>query len=181
MEILEQGNYYHIFNRGNNSENIFRNEGNRLYFLKLYNKYLSNIVTTFAYCLLNNHFHFVIRVDRENREVTQAFSNFFNAYAKAFNKANHRTGSLFEKNFRRISIDNEPYLKNLILYVHFNPQIHFGIKYSGYQFSSFQPIIKGDNATVNISETIELFEDLENLKRHHENQDLILEEKFKLE
>jgi len=99
MEILEEGRYYHIFNRGINSENIFKKEENRLYFLRLYQKHLSAAVSTFAYCLLNNHFHFVIRIEKNNKQATQSFSNFFNAYAKAFNKAHNRTGSLFEKNF----------------------------------------------------------------------------------
>ena len=181
MELLEQGNYYHIFNRGINSENIFRNEENRLYFLKLYAKHISPAATTLAYCLLSNHFHFVIRVDRENKEATQAFSNFFNAYAKAFNKAHGRTGSLFEKNFRRIKINKENYLKKLILYGHFNPQIHFGVKYSTYRFSSFQKILNADNTIVSINMVMDIFDNLENFKFLHENQDLKLEEKFKLE
>ncbi len=70
MEFLEEGNYYHLFNRGINSENIFKNEENRLYFLRLYNKHLTNAVTTLAYCLLNNHFHLVIRVNQESKIVT---------------------------------------------------------------------------------------------------------------
>lgn len=76
MEVLEKDKYYHIFNRGNNRENIFRNDDNREYFLKLYHNHLSNSVTTFAYCLLSNHFHLAIRVEEENKEVTQSFSNF---------------------------------------------------------------------------------------------------------
>ncbi|MCM4155381.1 hypothetical protein [Gramella sp. AN32] len=181
MEILEKDNYYHIFNRGINSENIIRSDRNKIYFLQLYKKHLSDFVTT-AYCLLNNHFHFAIRIDQKNKEVTQAFSNFFKAYAKAFNKAHSRTGSLFEKNFRRIKIDKEKYLKNLVLYIHFNPQIHFGINYYDYKFSSFQPILQENNEIVNLKEVLNVFDDLENFKNiHHHHHIIRLEENFRLE
>ena len=181
MEILEEGKYYHIFNRGINSENIFKNDENRLYFLRLYKKHLEDSVSTFAYCLMSKHFHLVIRVHQENKKITQSFSNFFNAYAKSINKTHNRTGSLFEKNFKRISIGSEIYLKNLILYVHFNPQVHFGINYRNYEFSSYQPILKGDNTIIDINAIMNIYDSPENFKFLHENQELILEEKFKLE
>ena len=141
MELLEKDRYYHIYNRDNNSENIFKSEENRRYFLRLYEKHPFPSVTTFAYCQLNNHFHFAIRVEKENKEITQPVSNFFNAYAKAFNKAHNRTGSLFKKNYRRIRSDNEAYIKNLILYIHFNPEKHFGLDFKTYPFSSYSSIL----------------------------------------
>ena len=119
LEVLEKDKVYHIYNRGINSETIFNSVENKQYFLKLYSKYLENKADTFAYCLMDNHFHFIIRIVNE-KEITQALSNLFNAYAKAFNKQNNRTGSLFEKHFKRIQIINETYLLNLIQYVHQN-------------------------------------------------------------
>lgn len=59
---LEPGYCYHIYNRGNNRENLFREEDNYRYFLDRYFHYLSPVVDTFAYCLLKNHFHLLIRV-----------------------------------------------------------------------------------------------------------------------
>jgi REP element-mobilizing transposase RayT len=114
LETLEKDYYYHIYNRGINADIIFANEANKVYFLELYKKYLTEKVSTLAYCLLSNHFHFLIRVEKEPKDVTQAFSNLFNAYAKAFNKQQNRTGSLFEKHFKRIRLDSEEYLKKLI-------------------------------------------------------------------
>ncbi len=58
---LEYNCYYHIFNRGNNRENIFKEERNYRYFLKLYAKYIEPVADTFAYCLLPNHFHLLVR------------------------------------------------------------------------------------------------------------------------
>lgn len=57
--------YYHIYNRGNNRENIFIQERNYDYFMKLYEKHISPIADTFAYCLLRNHFHVSVRTKSE--------------------------------------------------------------------------------------------------------------------
>ncbi|MFV8226358.1 transposase [Christiangramia aquimixticola] len=181
MEILQKDKYYHIYNRGNNRENIFLTPENRRYFIQLYSKHLANSVTTLAFCLLSNHFHFAVRIEKENQEVTQSFSNFFNAYAKAFNKANNRTGSLFEKNFKRIEINSESYLRNLILYIHFNPQLHFEVNYKTFPFSSYPQIIINNSNLIDIQEIIRLFDSIENFKLLHETQNSNLEEKYKLE
>lgn len=54
---LVPGNFYHIYNRGNNRENIFVQERNYAYFMDLWWKHISPIAETWAYCLLRNHFH----------------------------------------------------------------------------------------------------------------------------
>lgn len=59
---LKPGAYYHIYNRGINGENIFKEERNYAYFLSKYAIYLSPILETYAYCLLKNHFHLLVRV-----------------------------------------------------------------------------------------------------------------------
>jgi hypothetical protein len=61
--------YYHIYNRGNNRENIFIQERNYDYFLCLYEKYINPIADTFAYCLLRNHFHVSLRTKTEEEIV----------------------------------------------------------------------------------------------------------------
>jgi len=58
--------YYHIYNRGTNGENIFIQERNYEYFLKLYEKHVSPIADTFAYCMLRNHFHIAVRIKSED-------------------------------------------------------------------------------------------------------------------
>ena len=115
LEILEKDNYYHIYNKGINGTNIFFNEENKFYFLKQFGVYLTDKVSIYAYCLMDNHFHFVVKIDDVSEVVTQSFSNFFNSYVKSVNKENDRIGSLFEKHFKRIRLENEDYLKNLII------------------------------------------------------------------
>lgn len=61
--------YYHIYNRGNNGENIFVQERNYEHFMNLYFKYIDPIAETFAYCLLRNHFHVSLKTKTEEEIV----------------------------------------------------------------------------------------------------------------
>jgi hypothetical protein len=141
---LQYGHYYHIYNRGNSGGVLFREERNYPYFLELYAKYVEPVAETYAYCLMSNHFHLLVRIkDFEEREEvcqsfdatmsrdgqtyshvypSRAFSNLFGTYTKAFNRSYERTGSLFEKPFRRKLVDSDRYLTALVAYIHRNPQ-----------------------------------------------------------
>ena len=123
---LKPNSYYHIFNRGNNGENLFRQEENYRYFLQLYAKYIVPIADTFAYCLLPNHFHLLVHIKdlATDPKPSQQFSNLFNAYTKAVNKRYQRHGTLFERPFKRIPITSERYFTQLVTYIHQNPQRH---------------------------------------------------------
>lgn len=63
---LEYGKYYHIYNRGNNYENIFQNNEDYLHFLNAYDIYISPVADTFAWCLMKNHFHILVRIKNED-------------------------------------------------------------------------------------------------------------------
>jgi REP element-mobilizing transposase RayT len=62
MIPLIPGNSYHIFNHANGFENVFRSEENFRYFLEKYWLYISPVAETYAYCLMPNHFHVVVRI-----------------------------------------------------------------------------------------------------------------------
>jgi len=165
---LEYGQYYHVYNRGNNRENIFFEERNYRHFLRLYAKYLLPVADAYAYCLLQNHFHLLVRIKTvEEQEQTlqtlrvletlrvsgvsdavkpkkpsQEFGNLFNAYAKAINKAYDRTGSLFENPFGRIPVTSESYLVYLVTYIHQNPQKHgFVTDFRAWPYSSYHAVV----------------------------------------
>lgn len=162
---LKYGRYYHIYNRGNNRENIFYEERNFRHFLKLYSHYIEPIADTYAYCLLYNHFHFVVRIKTvveqemghqpqklrgsvensspfKSKKPHQQFGNFFNAYAKAINKAYKRTGSLFENPFGRIEVTDAEYFTYLITYIHQNPQKHGLVKdFRTWPYSSYHALL----------------------------------------
>lgn len=62
IEPLENGKYYHIYNRGINSDILFKENSNYEYLLKLYDLHIEPIAETYAWCLMKNHFHFLVRI-----------------------------------------------------------------------------------------------------------------------
>ena len=75
MEKLQPNCSYHIFNHANGFENIFTVDDNYRFYLDKYQQYILPIAETYAYCLLPNHFHLVVRIRR--REVLEeVFRNF---------------------------------------------------------------------------------------------------------
>ena len=181
LEALQKDHYYHIFNRGINSTNIFASARNKEYFLKLYQKHVSQNVSTFAYCLLANHFHLAVRIDSEPKKAIQSISNLFNAYAKAFNKEQGRTGSLFEKHFRRIEISTEKYLQQLILYIHLNPHTHFGTDFRNFSFSSYSVLISEEPTFLSRTEVLTLFGGRQSFIHAHQKKTSDVQEIFKPE
>ena len=138
-----------------NGEDLFREDRNYAHFLRLYAQHVAPVADTFAYCLMHNHFHLAIRVRETDSApkdtyddtwhlppASQAFSNFFNAYAKAINKTFNRTGGLFENPYRRIHVQTEAYFKNLIAYIHLNPQKHgFVTDFRDWKWSSYAAVL----------------------------------------
>lgn len=172
MDFLEESYFYHIFNRGNNKQPIFLDDGNYLYFLELVKKHILPIADIYSYCLLNNHFHFLVKIKEEcGKNPSQSFSNLFNAYSKAFNKRHKRTGSLFQRPFKRKRITEEGYLRQLILYIHLNPENHeIADSFEIYPFSSYSSILSNKPTNLKRTRVIELFHDKENFIFMHRNR-----------
>ncbi|GHT10354.1 hypothetical protein FACS189432_06850 [Bacteroidia bacterium] len=62
IQPLEEGKFYHIYNQGNNHENIFYNDKNYIYFMQKLDRYLSDYLEIYAFCLMPNHFHLLVRI-----------------------------------------------------------------------------------------------------------------------
>ena len=191
IQAIEEGCLYHIFNRGNNSEKIFFEEENYRYFLKLLKKYIVPVADIYAYCLLQNHFHFLVRI-KEKKEIdfqklkystvvkpievsaSRQFSHFLNAYSQAINKKFGRTGSLFERRFERKEITDENYLRQVILYINNNPLKHNLVeKLEDYKWSSYNAHISNSKTSLKRKEVIEIFDDIENFIWCHRNYDFL--------
>ncbi|MDR2085087.1 MAG: hypothetical protein LBP67_08865 [Bacteroidales bacterium] len=179
---------YHIFNQGNNKEDIFRSEENKRYFMEKLNKYIGPFADIGIKCLMNNHFHIVLkikpykimalqiphvkgltqvierhkRIGKRNEDsiiISEMLRRFFMSYAKAFNKMYNRTGSLFRKNFKRKLITTKRYLRNILLYIHKNPKIHkFTDEFINYPWSSYQEYLIGDIKNSFAKQILELFD-----------------------
>lgn len=195
------GTFYHIYNRGNNGENIFIEERNYAYFMQLWWKHTSKIFETWAYCCMRNHFHVAgyvkdktdltglnralvnhdSRADKSTgspdsredlsglKEPSQYFSNCFNAYSRGVNLAVGRTGALFERPFKRITVTSEAYLKRLIVYIHQNPQKHgFESNFRDWKYSSYHELSSNVPTRLQREKVWDLFGSREGFIRIHQ-------------
>lgn len=186
QDFIEPGFVYHIFNRGNNQEDIFKEERNYAFFLSLMKKYLLPIADIYAYCLLRNHFHFVLRIkDAESVEEKYkikphlAFSNLFNAYTKSINKAYNRNGSLFQEHFHRKRVEDEDYLTQLITYIHLNPVKHgFTDNFKSYRHSSYAAYTSGKPTQIKCEYIMSLFGDPANFEYCHDLNKIHMEDQL---
>lgn len=203
---LQPGMYYHIYNRGNNRENLFLEERNYPYFLALYTKHIEPIADTYAYCLLRNHFHLSVRIKTEDEFIktlrvletreasmkkynpSQNFSNLFNAYAKAINKGYGRTGSLFEERFGRIPVTNDSYFTTLIFYIHYNPQKHgFVNDFRDWKWSSYPALVESSQTKLKRDEVLRIFDGIKGFEAFHQGKldekklAALIDEEFELE
>jgi REP element-mobilizing transposase RayT len=173
FEPLESGQFYHVYNRGINSCNIFNEKDNYEYFLTLYDKYLSPVADTFAWVLMPNHFHMLIRVKDEEigtDSTAQQFSKLFNAYAQAFNKRFNRHGSLFERPFKRKLVSGQTYFRQVVLYIHHNPVHHgFCVHPVEYPWSSYLTCITVQPTHLKRDRVIGWFDNQANFKQLHTN------------
>lgn len=195
--LLQPSTYYHLYNRANGWEKIFLSEENYRFFLEKYQLYVSPYVYTYCYCLMPNHFHFLIQVKEEDEVLralqnlqgfagpaskknleglraeailSQQLSKFFNSYAKAFNKQQNRRGSLFMKNFKRKIINDQLYFKNLVHYIHYNPvEAKLCSKPENWKHSSYYKILQNDSNLIDRDKILDWFNnDIEEFKSFHQ-------------
>src|SRR6266403_698935 len=113
------GEYYHVYNRGNNRQRVFLERENYLFFLRRWRHHISSSAQVICYCLMPNHYHFLIQLKAD--EFSEAMQAFTLSYTKALNKRYGRVGSVFQGRFRAIHVDGDPYLLHLSRYIHLNP------------------------------------------------------------
>lgn len=180
---MTPGTTYHIYNHANGTENLFRENENYRYFLSLYKKHIQPIAKTCAYCLLPNHFHFLIEIkDMETlkeafskletsekmieKKLSKQFSNFFSAYTQAFNIRYGRKGSLFIKNFKRKPIESVSQWQETFLYIHLNPVKHrFTSDAAQWCWSSWRAYLQEEKASlIDRKEALEYFDTYKNIR-----------------
>jgi REP element-mobilizing transposase RayT len=167
---MEQEKFYHVYNRGNNKQPVFFETVNYYYFLKQFEKYLSGFVDVYAYCLMPNHFHFLIKV---LKQCENAFKNFFISYTKSVNERYGRTGGLFQPKFKRKEIIDDSYFTAIIQYIHANP-IAAGLckTYDDWEFSSYKTLIGNGETNINRTAVLEWFGNRDEFIKVHEQRQL---------
>jgi REP element-mobilizing transposase RayT len=183
-EPLQHDHFYHIYNQGINGEPLFREERNYQYFLKLWARYIEPIAETYAYCLLSNHFHFLVRIRAEQTgpvanqrfdetgpvlNPSRQFNNLFIAYAKAFNKAYQRTGGLSESPFKRRLVEDDRCFAALVAYIHRNPQKHgFVDDFRDWGYSSYHAVLSAQATRIKRAAALGWFDGPAGFKEAHD-------------
>jgi len=141
---FEPEHIYHVYNRGNRKDPIFFSKKNYLYLLQKIRKEWLVYSDIYSYCLMPNHFHFMLQPKKEGCEfivlkeksthlqnLSKTIGKTLSSYTQAINIQNHTTGNLFQKKTKAKCLSeqfiatsssrNSDYLTNCFFYIHNNP------------------------------------------------------------
>lgn len=114
------GTFHHVMVRGIEGRPLFRDDRDREDFVRrLGTLAKSGAVTVYAWSLLTNHCHFLVRSGA--RPLGAVMRSLLTGYACAFNRRHRRAGHLFQNRYKSIVIEEEPYFLELVRYLHLNP------------------------------------------------------------
>lgn len=192
-EPFESLYYYHVFNHARGKDNIFEKVSDYNIFLDLAEKYILPITQIYAYCLMPNHFHFLIQIKdisvpknfkkkETNDYVAHQWGNLQNTFTKKMNYRRHSRGGLFCQSINRNLITSEEYLQMGIVYIHNNPVKHgFCSSPEKWKYSSFNSILSDRRAKIERREVLSWFENKINFVDYHKTRaDDIFREKFNI-
>lgn len=134
---LSKSSTYHIMIRGNERKALFIDDEDRIFLLDTFiNKKEGNSFALYAYCLMDNHVHMVIKEGKDS--ISRIMKRINTSYAYYFNNKYKRVGHVFQDRYKSETVDSDEYLLAAVRYVHNNP-VKAGIVKSGGQFkwSSF--------------------------------------------
>ncbi|MDP8315726.1 MAG: transposase [Candidatus Celaenobacter antarcticus] len=117
-----EGAIFHIYNKTMKSLKLFYNDSDYRSFLEYFSKFYKNYpCTIFAYCLMPNHFHFLIRQD-SRRPIYELLNHSLSSYVRHLNSKLQRKGPLFQSKLQHVRVKDEKYLFQLVMYIHNNPR-----------------------------------------------------------
>ncbi|WP_375559219.1 transposase [Bernardetia sp. OM2101] len=190
---LQSEQLYHIYNRGNNKHQLFFNRENYLYFLRFVKKHVAPYCEVINYCLMPNHFHFLISTTEYSVEeirvgsltmnrLSNAFRIVLSSYAKGVNVQENRENALFKPKTIAKSLEDGDanYADTCFYYIHQNP-LKAGLvtKLEDWEFCSFQDYAKLRNGTLCNKELTNQFIDFDKENFLKESYQMIPEEKLK--
>ena len=134
--------FFHIMIQGINKEYIFEKNENKEKYLFLMKKYYENYnIKIIAYCIMNNHAHFLIYSD-DIKQISNYMHKINSIYAMDYNTINKRVGYLFRDRYKSQYINNREYLFKCIKYIHLNPvKAHIVKEERQYKYSSYNDFL----------------------------------------
>ncbi|MCL2869949.1 transposase [Candidatus Saccharibacteria bacterium] len=188
--------FYHVYNRGVDKMNIFRDEEDFRYFEYLLNRYLTSKPTAdklgrkyknyydqvamHSYCLMPNHFHFLLW-QKEAGDIKRFMASLGTAYGMYFNLKYKRRGPLFESEYKSVNITEDPQLVHVSRYIHLNP-----IGYRLWDHSSYSDYLYSPRDWITTSFILGMFpskqkyldfvDDYEDVKRANDKYKSLLDE-----
>ena len=120
LRVEYPGAHYHVTARGDRCEPIFEDDQDRQSLLKVLGQALERFdASCFAYCLMPNHYHFVVKTRRAN--LSQFMRHVNGVYTQRYNRRHDKVGHLFQGRFKAIVVDRDAYLLEVCRYVDLNP------------------------------------------------------------
>jgi len=155
--ILSSSQIYHIMLRGNSRRDIFLDDEDRQKFLyTLINKKKDNEFILYAYCLMDNHVHLVLKENKDN--ISHIMKRINTVYAIYFNKKYQQSGHFFQDRFKSEVIEGEPYLLAAIRYIHNNPLKARLVKVpEDYKWSSYSEYLSNQTRMIVTEDVLRLF------------------------
>lgn len=200
--VLATNEVYHVYNRGVEKRDIFSNKRDYLRIFDLINYYrfadcpikysyfkdlsleekhtiLKNLedrsrklVDIYAFCLMPNHFHFLLKQLSDNG-VSKFMAKITNGYSHYFNIRYERVGHLFQGNFGAKRIEDNEQLLHVHRYIHLNPVSSYLIDFKElekYIYSSYQDYLGLRRGFCNSNEILSLFKSIDMYKKFIEDQ-----------
>lgn len=190
---IQPNEFYHVYNQGNNKQDVFFNRENKLYFLRKFRKLVVPTCEVIAYCLMDNHFHFLLYTNSKSIQeklsgnsnlnaLTDGFRNLTSIYTQAINRQEKRTGSLFRNKtkFKLLEFKSINYPFICFQYIHQNP-FSAGLvkKLEDWEFSSFNDYAGFRNGTLCNQELAKDLIDFSDKDFYQESYSVIHEDKIK--
>ncbi|TAD88162.1 MAG: hypothetical protein EAY75_05545 [Bacteroidetes bacterium] len=171
---IETNIIYHVYNRAIGQAQSFLEDADYHRFLGTISSKLLPVSEIYAYCLLSNHYHFMLKVTSQPLHFSKAMGELGVSYAKWFNQKYSRQGALFISPFKRLALASDIELAWLPWYIHRNP-LHHGVTqhWADYKWSSFSAYATGKPTKLNTNFLLDFYGGRDKMVRHHAANDAL--------
>ncbi len=189
---LITGEYYHVFNRGSDKRDLYIQPRDYTRFQQTFYYYQfsgpktkfsqftksnlfkpilnEKLIEVLCFCLMPNHFHFLIKQLRENG-ISIFISQLSNSYTKYFNVKYNRIGPLLQGAFKAVRIKTDEQLVHVSRYIHLNPVVSGIVKLpEKYNWSSYSEYVNQNPIFCSTSEILKFFKSSEKYQKFVEDQ-----------